>query len=68
MSIDNACAVGAASIALCASNYFSNYKEAAAAMISSEDIHDAGYSKEYYRDKNTEYQKLLGCLLAFYKE
>jgi ribulose kinase len=67
MSITNTCAIGAASIALCASNYFTNYKEAAAALISSENIEDAGYSMKYYRNKYNEFQRLLAHMLTFYK-
>lgn len=67
INVTDVCAVGAACIALCALRYFSSFKEAAEAIITSDEIEDAGYSKEDYRRKYQQYQKTVELMISLYE-
>jgi sugar (pentulose or hexulose) kinase len=67
MSVADTCAVGAASIALCASGCFTDFEQAAAALNKGEFVENAGYSTKYYQEKYLDYQKIIEQTIKFYK-
>ena len=68
MRVADTCAVGAASIALCASGCFSDYKQAAEVLNRGEYVNDYGYSKTTYENKYKKYREIEEQMAALYKK
>jgi len=67
MSVADTCAVGAASIALCASGCFADFEQTAAALNKGEFVKEAGFSTKYYQEKYADYQKIIKNMIKLYK-